>query len=392
MNNAIEPTKDKIAVSVVVPVYNAKEYISRCVDSIISQSLDNIEIILVDDGSTDGSSEICDDYAKRDHRVRVIHQKNSGSGAAYDSGLDAANGEYVAFVDNDDYIEPEMYETLYQVASKNDIDVVKSLYYMHSKRHEVGEKGDFKNPFDNSKNIFDKKITDRFAVVNFYIKWLSHWSSIYRRQLLKKYNIRFNDENLGASASDTGFVFFVFCYMSSVYITSKEFYHSDKSYRGKSFKKGYDSAIMVLKEHLYINREIRKRGIENNLIQLELTRSFNNLRLYLDRCQTFREKYDFLQRVSPLFMDYFPLLKTNKYLSKKAKKLYKRIVFYPKYAALINYKNKFGINIVLGLKIEWKKGLFEIRLFNIQIVRIRDNDKGFSIKLLYIPIYKSSKK
>lgn len=388
MDANIKPAKDKIAVSVVVPVYNAKEYINRCVDSIISQTLANIEIILVDDGSNDGSSQICDDYAKRDHRVRVIHQNNSGSGAAYDSGLDAANGEYVAFVDNDDYIDPEMYETLYRIACENDIDVVKSLYYMHSRRHDIGDKGDFKNPFENSKNIFNRKITDKFTVVNFYIKWLSHWSSIYRRQLLKKYKIRFNDENLGASASDTGFVFFVFCYMSSVYITSKAFYHADKSYGGKSFKKGYDSAIMVLKEHLYINREIKKRGIEDNLIQLELTRSFNNLRLYLDRCQTLREKSDYLEQVSPLFKDYFILLESNNYLSKKAKKLFKRIAFNPKYAALINYKNRYGINVFIGLKIECKKGLFEIRLFNIQLFRFRDSDKGISIKFLYIPIVK----
>lgn len=392
MDTNINLSKHKIAVSVVVPVYNAKVYINRCLDSIISQSLENIEIILVDDGSNDGSSQICDDYARLDHRVKVIHQKNSGSGAAYNTGLDAAVGHYVAFVDNDDYVESEMYETLYRLACENDVDVVRSLFYMHVKKHEQGEEGELRNYFSKDPNILDSKITDKFTVVDFYLIGINHWASIYRREFLKKYDIRFNDENLGASASDTGFVFFVFCYMTSIYITRKAFYHWDKYYGGKSFKKGYNSAILILKEHLYINREIRKRGIEDRFVQLELTRSFNDLRIYLDRCQTLKEKLDFLKLVSPLFRDYHPLLKANTYLSSKAKKLFNRIAFNPKYAALINYKNKYGINMAIGLKIEWKRSFLEIRLFNIQLFRFRDSDKGLSIKILYIPIYKSSTK
>lgn len=93
-------------VSIIVPVYNAAKYLRRCVDSLLAQTYDPIEIILVDDGSTDGSAAICDEY-KKDARVRVIHQENHGASAARNAGLDAMCGEYVMFVDSDDYVSPE---------------------------------------------------------------------------------------------------------------------------------------------------------------------------------------------------------------------------------------------------------------------------------------------
>lgn len=99
--------KSKYKISVMVPVYNAKDYLEQCVDSILSQSYDNLELLLIDDESTDGSGEICDRYAGQDSRVRVIHQKNSGCTASSLTGLRNASGDYYMFVDSDDYIEAE---------------------------------------------------------------------------------------------------------------------------------------------------------------------------------------------------------------------------------------------------------------------------------------------
>lgn len=113
-----------ISISVIVPVYNSEAYIRRCVDSIINQTLDNIEIILIDDGSTDKSGEICDLYATIDNRVKVIHQKNAGVSAARNVGIDVAVGEYIGFVDSDDWIELNMYEKLLCEAKKSCSDVV----------------------------------------------------------------------------------------------------------------------------------------------------------------------------------------------------------------------------------------------------------------------------
>lgn len=99
-------------ISVIVPVYNVEKYLHRCVDSILNQTYENLEILLVDDGSTDGSGAICDEYAQRDSRVRVIHKENGGLSSARNAGIDAAKGEYLAFVDSDDWIEPETYAYL----------------------------------------------------------------------------------------------------------------------------------------------------------------------------------------------------------------------------------------------------------------------------------------
>ena len=104
--------EDKKLISIIVPVYNVEPYLKRCLDSIINQTYTNIEIILIDDGSTDNSGSICDDYSKQDKRIKVIHKKNSGPSAARNSGLKMSSGEYIGFVDSDDYIETNYLERM----------------------------------------------------------------------------------------------------------------------------------------------------------------------------------------------------------------------------------------------------------------------------------------
>ena len=111
-------------VSVIVPVYNAEKYLRRSVDALLAQTLQDLQIILVDDGSKDTSGAICDEYAQKDARIHVIHQKNQGCGFARNSGLDAACGEYVGFADADDWVEPHMFESLYAAAVEHDADMV----------------------------------------------------------------------------------------------------------------------------------------------------------------------------------------------------------------------------------------------------------------------------
>ena len=110
-NNCIE---ENDLISVIVPVYNTERYLRKCLDSLCRQTNRNLEIILVDDGSTDDSGSIADEYARADHRIRVIHQENGGLSAARNAGISVANGTYIGFVDSDDYISERMYETLYQ--------------------------------------------------------------------------------------------------------------------------------------------------------------------------------------------------------------------------------------------------------------------------------------
>lgn len=110
--------------SVIVPVYNVEEYLVRCVDSILAQTYENLEVILVDDGSPDGSGAICDDFAAKDARVKVIHQENGGLSRARNAGLDAATGEYITFVDSDDWIEKDSYEHLLSLMERYQVKLV----------------------------------------------------------------------------------------------------------------------------------------------------------------------------------------------------------------------------------------------------------------------------
>lgn len=119
-------------ISVIVPIYNVEEYLTNCIDSIVNQTYGNLEIILVDDGSIDNSTKICDIYANKDRRIRVIHKRNEGLVRARKTGLKLANGEYVIFVDGDDWIEPCMCEELLKIIQQSEADMVHSGYFRDS--------------------------------------------------------------------------------------------------------------------------------------------------------------------------------------------------------------------------------------------------------------------
>ncbi|MBQ8782203.1 MAG: glycosyltransferase family 2 protein [Clostridia bacterium] len=174
-------------VSIIVPIYNREDYIDRCISSMVNQTYKNIEIILVDDGSTDKSAEICDTYAGKDSRVIVIHKPNGGVSSARNAGLDIMTGDYVCFCDSDDYFETTMVE--------------KSLEQI------LAEKADmctFKNYHNNEKveNVFDPVNIDIeiFDCASFFANYIHKgqapycvWSSIYNASLIKEFNIRFCD-------------------------------------------------------------------------------------------------------------------------------------------------------------------------------------------------------
>lgn len=121
---------DEKLVSVIIPAYNIEDYIGRCLDSIISQTYKNLEIIVVDDGSRDYTGEILDNYAKKDRRIKVIHKENGGVSSARNKGIEAAEGDYIGFIDGDDLIEPEMYKTLVDLLEEENVDIAHCGYQM----------------------------------------------------------------------------------------------------------------------------------------------------------------------------------------------------------------------------------------------------------------------
>ena len=125
-------------ISIIVPVYNVEQYLEKCVDSIINQTYKNLEIILVDDGATDSSSKLCDKLAKIDNRIKVYHKENGGLSDARNYGVERATGDYIGFVDSDDYIDAEMYEKLYEAIKKENVDVAEcNLKIIYPNRVEL---------------------------------------------------------------------------------------------------------------------------------------------------------------------------------------------------------------------------------------------------------------
>lgn len=226
----------KPVVSVVVPIFNVAKYLRQAVDSIINQTYKNLEIILVDDGSTDESGAICDEYAAHDSRIVVIHNKNGGLGIAYNTGIRRATGKYIALLEPDDWIDSKMYETMVHAAEKNKADVVKSCYYSYSTTN--GEKNKPVIPFDMRYMNRVIRPSDKFDT---YYRTSPIWASLYNRKFLIDNDIWFL-ETPGASYQDTGFVRKTWAMAQRAYIVPNCFYH----YRTDNVNSSVKSQAKVL--------------------------------------------------------------------------------------------------------------------------------------------------
>ena len=183
-------------ISIIVPIYNIEQYLKQCLDSILSQTMTNLEIILVDDGSTDHSGEICDQYALKDSRIRVIHKANGGLVSARKAGLELSTGEYVGYVDGDDWIEPDMYERLYEGIEHDKTEFIMCSYYQEYKKSSVW----IKNGIAQGKYTLKEKkqfvypilYCDRF--LNNYRTFGTIWNKLFSREKLVYAQQKVNDE------------------------------------------------------------------------------------------------------------------------------------------------------------------------------------------------------
>lgn len=181
-------------VSIIVPVYKVEKFLDRCMQTLLNQTLKDIEIILVDDGSPDNCPNLCDEYAKKDNRVKVIHKSNGGLGYARNSGMEVATGEYLAFVDSDDYVEKSTYEILYNNSKKSGADITLCGY----KRINNGRI----SYYNDVNDIQIKQVNDCISVLKgmIGISYNEHhydfavWHGLYRNELIQKNNIRFCSE------------------------------------------------------------------------------------------------------------------------------------------------------------------------------------------------------
>lgn len=208
-------------VSVIIPTYNVEPYLRECMESITHQTLKDIEIICINDGSTDNSLKILKEYADKDNRIILIDKENGGYGIGMNMGYDRATGEYIGILEPDDHVPVNMYGDLYEIARKNDLDFVKADFYRFS-REENGNMYLWynhlsKNPDDYNK-VFNPSKTP--SAIRFI---MNTWSGIYRKEFLDEYGIR-HHETPGASFQDNGFYFQTFAFAKRAMIVDKPYY------------------------------------------------------------------------------------------------------------------------------------------------------------------------
>ena len=204
-------------ISVITPVYKVEKYLPQCVDSILNQTFGIFELILVDDGSPDRCGEICDEYASKDSRIKVIRQANKGLSAARNAGIDVAAGEYLAFVDSDDYIHKEALETLYSSATANDVGLVICNF-------ERVSDGSFEanlseNQFPLKGGLYSRKAALKGLCGRIFVAWVVCWNKLYKRELFSE--VRFP---IGKVCEDSFIMHKIFSKLPQVNVVDRKLY------------------------------------------------------------------------------------------------------------------------------------------------------------------------
>lgn len=341
-------------VSVLVPVYNVEKYLKECLDSISNQTLKDIEIICINDGSTDSSLAILNEYALRDNRFKVVNKENSGYGASLNIALSMAQSKYIGIIEPDDYIEPEMLECFYEKAEEHNLDFIKGDYYTYETIPII--KNTLFVSFDKSR-VYDKVIKpiDYNEVFN---GSASIWSAVYNSEFLKKNNICFL-ETPGASFQDTSFWIRVLFSANRALFINKAFNHYRIDNELSSVKS--NSKVFCICDEIHFLEKLYKNDAEKRLIinTLKIDKyTWNYNRLNKKGKKLFSKIY---------FNELWSIIKNKEYIEDLLpvenvvsciKNLYKcKLVFkifsiqrYPKYIKLcflgIHFKFKYLRNLV----------------------------------------------
>lgn len=284
-------------VSVLVPVYNVEKYLRECLESLVHQTLQDIEIICINDGSTDNSSKILEEYLQQYSQIKIINKENSGYGASMNLGLNAATGQYIGIIEPDDFTKPEMFEDLYKLAIANDADVVKSDFYFYITEKKRARKA---GKIDKTKcgKIFNIETDCKILKI-----MPSIWSSIYKKEFLSENNIRFL-ETSGASYQDTSFAFKTLSTAKRIMFTDKAYLYYRQDNENASVNS--DSKVYAICEEWeeitnYLNTKPKIRAIVNNI---KISIEFNAYKWNLLRIH---EKYrdEFIDKVQNTFKQYY---------------------------------------------------------------------------------------
>lgn len=251
-----------IKVSIIIPVYNVEKYLEQCVKSAVQQTMREIEIICINDGSTDNSLHILERMAEKDCRIRIINKPNSGYGHTMNIGLDLAVGKYLIFLESDDFILPELCEVLYNLCEKYNLEIAKTDYYEFKAKEDkicsryMRASGD--DTYHHVINPQSNKVIFRSAMYT--------WSCMYNREFINKYKIRHN-ETPGASYQDNGFWFQTLMYCKRIYLLKQAFYMYRQDNPDSSiYNKGKVHAFS--NEYAFIREKIDNYKEENKILFL----------------------------------------------------------------------------------------------------------------------------
>lgn len=275
---------EKDLISVIIPVYKVEKYLEKCIESIIKQTYTNLQIILVDDGSPDNCGKICDEYAKKDSRIEVIHKINGGLSDARNVGINRANGRYIGFVDSDDYIKEDMYEKLINLIKEYNADVsICNLYDVIDGKEYVRNKDNGIHEYsriDILKEILLDKNIQSYA-----------WNKLYKKELFDeiKYPI-------GKKYEDIGTTFYLFEKCNKIVVTSEpEYYYlkrSDSLVNNVTESTVLDYTDIIIQRYLYTQKNIEKlRKYNNYYLAKTLITAHNDIELLGSISEKMQEKY-----------------------------------------------------------------------------------------------------
>lgn len=312
--------KSNIKVSIIMPIFNTERYLKQSLHSVLNQSLKEIEIICVNDGSTDCSLEILREYQKRDSRLKIIDKKNSGYGDSMNVGIENACGEYIGIVEPDDFVKQNMFKSLYKIAKRKDVDIVKSN---HIEFDENKEK--FIQVCPNIA-MYNKKLNRKDNQI--FKAVMNTWSGIYRKSFLKKNEILHNTTP-GASFQDTGFWFQTMAMAESVCFVNKTFYYHRMDNPNSSINNP-NKVYCVCDEFEFIKKELEEKGLFSELKQVYLMEKYKHYIYSFFRINShYKEK--FLQDVIKEFLE----------VDKEFAKKYFNKVKYQRFLEFIEDKESF---------------------------------------------------
>lgn len=356
-------------ISIVIPVYNVEKYLRKCLDSVQNQTLKDIEIICVDDGSTDLSGIILDEYAEKDSRFHIVHKKNEGYGKAMNVGIGLSTAPYVGVVESDDWIEPDMYEKMLALMKVQKVDILKTDFYRF---YDNGEGGYIEEyiPLILERilwNLYEKKISVKEYEEVFRFHRYT-WTGLYNRDFLEREHILHN-ETPGASYQDNGFWFQTMVKANSMYFTKQAFYH----YRidnPESSMNSKEKAYALCVEYDFIHNILESMGNEgrkyyrwcNYIKFMDSIRTLNRVAEEFKEGLTLRIKRELLETESgeidsSMFRDewkikIFDLVTDSKtYLTKESERDKKIQDIASKYETIIIYgAGKLGQAVLSYLK------------------------------------------